>query len=164
MSVFNFSTLPLWSIEYDPSKIWISRSHSNWTGRNDWVYELILNVFIKSNKIADYISTKVNELRRWVNDIKTCLVLSLNNFHVPYCKYFGSQTRICVTGTLSKLSTSIESPVDSVLDQRRFDSEESNPLCSDSYSRAWFVDHESWTRPWTMNSTDLYNSHSNRYF
>ena len=79
---------------------------------------------------------KVNELRRWVNDIKTCLVLSLNNFHVPYCKYFGSQTRICVTGTLSKLSTSIESPVDSVLDQRRFDSEESNPLGSDSYSRA----------------------------
>ena len=79
---------------------------------------------------------KVNELRRWVNDIKTCLVLSLNNFHVPYCKYFELQIRICVTGTLSKLSTSIESPVDSVLDQRRFDSEESNPLGSDSYSWA----------------------------
>ena len=43
---------------------------------------------------------KVNELRRWVNDIKTCLVLSLNNFYVPYCKYFGSQFLICVTGTL----------------------------------------------------------------
>ena len=63
---------------------------------------------------------KVNELRRWVNDIKTCLVLSLNNFHVPYCKYFRSQIRICVTGTLSKLSTSIESPVDSVFGSKTF--------------------------------------------
>ena len=66
--------------------------------RNDWVYELILTYLL--NWIAYYISMKVNELRRWVNDIKTCLVLSLNNFYVPYCKYFGSQFLICVTGTL----------------------------------------------------------------
>ena len=72
--------------------------------RNDWVYELILTYLL--NWIAYYISTRVNELRLWVNDIKTCLVLSLNNFYVSYCKYFGSQFLICVTGTLFKQNES----------------------------------------------------------
>ena len=49
---------------------------------------------------------RVNELRLWVNNIKTCLVLSLNNFYVPYCKYFGSQFLICVTETLFKQNES----------------------------------------------------------
>ena len=111
----------------DPSITWLFESkcrRSQWImdhdgpsiGRNDWVYELILTYLL--NWIAYYISMRVNELRLWVNNIKTCLVLSLNNFYVPYCKYFGSQFLICITETLFKQNESHTEAVLSIVWKR----------------------------------------------